>query len=165
MMGSGKTVNGKLLAEKLSVPFHDTDQHIENSEKISIPEIFELRGEPYFRKCERQAINKLCKANEPSIISLGGGSLQNQPVIEMIKQTGWLIYLNAPENILVNRLVSSDNRPMLRGEKRSEKITKLLSERRIFYKQAHFTIDTNHKSPSQITDEILEKVLNYEQEN
>ena len=165
MMASGKTVNGKILADKLGIPFHDSDRNIENCEKMSIPEIFKKEGENYFRNCERNIIGKLCNITKPAIISLGGGSLQNQSTVDQIKSAGWLVYLHTPENTLIKRLKSSENRPLLQEKDRSAKIKKLLSERLIFYRQAHLTIDTNQKSPSQVTDEILEQIRNYEEHN
>jgi len=161
MMGAGKSSVGKILADKCGLPFHDLDKLIEDSEQLKIPEIFETKGESYFREIERKLLIKTSQ-NIEGILALGGGSLQNQVIVDHLKVLGWLVYLKEPEHSLVERLKNSGNRPLLKNEDIQQKISSLLKERSEFYEQAHITIVRAGKSREETADEILKKLKVYE---
>ena len=85
LMGAGKTSVGKILSQKLSLDFIDTDELIAEEEKLSIPEIFSQKGEAEFRKTEQKVILKISKYSD-KIISTGGGSFENDDNIKNLKQ-------------------------------------------------------------------------------
>lgn len=162
MMGSGKSTIGKKLAEELNVPFTDLDTVIEESEEMSIPEIFKQKGEQAFRELERKQILKIAGSAE-GVVALGGGSLQNQQIVDHLKLYGWLVYIDASQVEILNRLGDTSGRPMLDdSEELSNRISSLFDERMLFYEQSHFSVQTEKKTVEQVTTEILKKLKMYE---
>jgi shikimate kinase/shikimate 5-dehydrogenase len=123
-MGSGKTTIGKTLAYKLGYDFIDTDELVEQKEKLSISEIFKKFGDNYFRKVETEIISELNEKN--CIIATGGGALINNS--EKLKSLGEIIYLYCDFNICIERIKNSD-RPLIK----SHNIQKLYDERKFIY--------------------------------
>lgn len=164
MMGSGKTTVGKILANKLELPFVDLDNEIEKEAGMSIPEIFQVYGEPTFRELEKKAVFGAAGKSK-SIIALGGGTLQNQEIVDHLKKNNLLIFLDAPLSVLSKRLRNDTGRPLLqrKSEKETEtRIARLLKERIKYYSQSHIKIEVEKYSPEMIADEIIKKLLPYE---
>lgn len=167
MMGSGKSTIGEKLAQKLRVPFHDLDNLIEKKSGNSIPDIFEKEGEERFREIEKDLIIQFSQTAE-GVIALGGGTLQNQQIIDHIKLNGWLVYLDCKPDTLYNRLKDSSNRPMissLRKENLKLKISALLNDRVKFYEQAHFSVECSDRDIDEILEELIQKLKIYEQKH
>ncbi len=161
MMGAGKSTIGKKLARYLDLPFSDLDDLIEQSENMSIPEIFKKKGENAFREIEQKILIKKSQSVK-GIMALGGGSLQNQQITDHVKLYGWLLFLDAPLKTLVNRLKSSNNRPMIADTDLETKLNKLLSERNKYYRQAHISINTGKLTADETVQEIVKKITFYE---
>lgn len=162
MMGSGKSTIGKKLAEELNIPFKDLDLSIEESEGMTIPEIFDQKKEKGFRSIERKNLVKLA-GNMEGVLALGGGSLQNQQIVDHLKLYGWLVFIDTSREEIVKRLSDPTGRPMLESsQKIAERISKLFDERIQFYEQAHFSVQTDEKSIKEITTEIIKKLNIYE---
>lgn len=165
MMGAGKSTVGQTLAKILQVPFYDLDQVIENHEKQTIPEIFETGGEEAFRKIERQLLIAHTDEME-GVLALGGGSLQNQLIVDHIKLNGWLVYLNPPLETILARLKDKSGRPMISDHdsgKIKDRVHTLIHERAPFYNQAHITVKTATLTPDETADLIIKKLSFYEQ--
>lgn len=159
-MGSGKSVIGKSVAERLNVPFLDLDNLIEKHLGMSIPEIFNQKGEIYFRKIEHQLFHKVMANDETFVLSLGGGTpcyANNHLLLSGINTAS--VYLNASIDTLCSRLsFERQNRPLIANLDEvefKEYIAKHLFDRNFFYNQASFKILVNDKTPKQITDEVL----------
>jgi len=159
-MGSGKTSVGKKLAKKVFVPFYDLDQYIESKEGETIANIFEKKGEIYFRKIEHKYLKEFLNEKDEYILSLGGGTpcyAGNMNAI-LDQQGVTSIYLQASIPTLKERISKNKKkRPLvasLDDEKLSEFIAKHLFERRNFYEQAHETINVNGKDIDTIVAEI-----------
>ena len=138
MMGSGKSTIGSLLAKKLGGVLIDIDKKIEKIENQKISQIFELKGEAYFRELEFNVTIQSLKDNN-KIISLGGGAFMNQELRKIIKQkskTFWL-YWNA--DTLIKRIKNNDKRPVVKNMNHIE-IKKLISERNKIYYFSDFKI-------------------------
>ena len=165
MMGAGKSATGKTLAEKLSIPFHDLDQLIEEAAGKTIPRIFSDEGETYFRKLERDILVKQSQIIN-GVMALGGGSLQNQQIVDHLKVCGWLVWLDAPVPVLAERIGAAGNRPLLSNGSDNDtmtvKLETLMKERELFYRQAHITLQTNGLNPGQTADQIIQKLVYYE---
>lgn len=161
MMGAGKSTIGKLLAKKLDKPFLDLDRFIEEDTGMSIPEIFAEKGEKEFRNIERQLLKQLSQSTQ-GVVALGGGSLQNQHLTNHIKKNGLLVFLDVPVTELVNRLRSSENRPMLSGSDTKTKITTLLEDRLPFYQQAHIIMKTGNLIEEEVVKKLFKKLQMYE---
>jgi shikimate kinase len=163
-MGSGKSLIGKLLADKTNVKVCDLDKIIVKNENLSINLIFETKGEIYFRKKERQYLIEALNKNEESIFILGGGTpcyYDNY----LLYENEISIYLKASIATLYDRLsVATDKRPLLKNKSEIELkdyIAKNLFERSFYYNQSKFIVCVDNKTPSQIVEEIV-GILNVE---
>ena len=122
MMGSGKTSIGKILAKKISLPFYDSDNDIEDKLNIKISEIFEKYGESWFREQEEKICNDILK-KEKFVLALGGGAITNKLIRDNIEKNSLLVYLKTDENILFERLKNDKSRPLLKGSNLKKKIS------------------------------------------
>ena len=158
MMGAGKTTVGIKIAEKLGRRWYDTDEVI-TQQYGKISNIFEGKGEEYFRGLETQTVKLLC-AETDLVISVGGGLVLRAENVELLKQNGKIFFLRAKKQTLLARLQGDKERPLLQGEECLEdKIERLLSTREAIYeKAADYIVDVDEKSPDKIADEILAKI-------
>ena len=158
MMGAGKTTVGIKIAEKLGRRWYDTDEVI-TQQYGKISDIFEEKGEEYFRGLETQTVKLLC-AETKLVISVGGGLALRAENVELLKQNGKIFFLRAKKQTLLARLQGDKERPLLQGEESLEdKIDRLLSTREAIYaKVADYIVDVDEKSPDKIADEILAKI-------
>jgi len=156
-MGSGKSVVGKQLAERLNCPFIDLDEYIHSREGEAIKEIFNNKGESYFRNLEHQCLKKV-SSGAYSVIALGGGTPcydRNWKVLNGKKS----IYLKCSLINLTNRLsLEKEERPLLASIKTKRDlyllIRELLNKRRRFYDKAAYNIWNNVKIPN-----VVEKII------
>ena len=160
-MGSGKTSAARAL-KKLFFDFSliEIDELVVKKEKLSINEIFSKKGEVYFRKIEKETIDEVLK-KENQIISLGGGSLENNFNFELAKKNSILFYLKADIDILYNRIKNNNDRPLLNCENPKEKLKNLLKMREENYKKSDYTIDVDFISPD-ITAKKIEEIYKNE---
>lgn len=160
-MGSGKSVVGKNLSELLDYVFVDLDDYVETQENSTIPEIFETKGEIYFRKMEHVYLQTLLKRNN-LILSLGGGTPCYGGNMDLILQDENVqsIYLKCSIPTLVKRLkTEKSTRPLISHLQTDEALTefigKHLFERSFFYSQSHHVILTDDKPVTHIIQEIM----------
>ena len=144
-MGSGKTHWGRLLAEKMQMPFFDLDTVIEEREGATIAQIFSEKGEESFRYTEKEVLEKLACNYKDFIISCGGGTPCFFNNIKFMKQKGVVVWLNTQIDTLVSRLlVQKSSRPLLKNiadkELKQYIVTKIL-RRRLYYEQADITVN------------------------
>lgn len=155
-MASGKTTIGKALAEKKGYYFIDTDKWISNKMNAPISEIFDNKGEDYFRQLETNTIKKLSKSLDNTIISTGGGLSIKKENVPYLKNMGTVVFLKVSKETVISRLGKNKERPLLASENPEEKIETLLKERNPIYEQvADVIIDTNNKSIKEIADEVI----------
>lgn len=134
-MGAGKTTIGQKLAEKLDRPFLDLDDRIIEKAGKSIPEIFEQAGEGRFRNIERNALLEVAR-DYKGIVALGGGSLQNQHLLDHLKLNGLLIFIETPVSVILDRISRDSNRPLLLDEDGQTKDRETLEkELQVLYKE------------------------------
>ncbi|MDY7396608.1 shikimate kinase [Aureibaculum sp. 2210JD6-5] len=163
-MASGKTTIGKILAKKLQIPFIDLDNYISEKENLSIPEIFKIKGEVYFRKKETQFLIELLKKDAEFILALGGGTPCYGNNMGIINKYANSFYLKSSLQNTYNLLSKEENkkvRPLISeipNENLKEFIAKHLFERNQFYEQATDTILIDKKSMEDIADEIVLRV-------
>lgn len=159
LMGCGKTTIGQLLAEKLHYEFVDTDDLIVQNYQQDINTIFHEKGEKFFRNLEtttlQNVINntKNIKNNgKKYIISTGGGIVLKDENRQLLKQFGYNIYLQTDTNILVQRLMTDTQRPLLKNkENLAENLQNLYNQRNKFYLEvANLVIQTNNKNIDEI---------------
>jgi len=146
-MGSGKTTVGKLLAKTMDMKFVDIDKVIESQEKKSINDIFQKKGQIYFRDLEREVISQESLKNN-CVIATGGGSILDNENIKRLKETSFIVFLNANIECLYLRLKDNTTRPILNDVEDKKKVIKELLEKRKFLYQisADYIIDINEKT-------------------
>ncbi len=157
-MGSGKTRVGKRLAQDLDLPFVDVDRMIIKKMGMSIKEIFEKFGEPFYRAMETLIIKELAEDSETKIISLGSGLPMQEQNQKYIKKLGTVVYLKGSLATLQKRLDGTNN-PLLEGGDQGDKIKKLLKQRDpIYSKYADITVITGEQPFESLVKEIEEEL-------
>ncbi len=161
-MGSGKSHISKILSDKLHFKLIDLDKEIFLRNKLTIPEIFEKKGEIYFRKLERETLEEILAGEENLVLSLGGGTPVYYNNMEIINNNSKSVFLRASVSTLADRLSKQkEKRPLIARipeEELPEFIAKHLFERNPFYGKAQFTVSTDHREPEDIVNEIVEKL-------
>lgn len=163
MMGSGKTSIGKILAKKISLPFYDSDNDIEDKLNIKISEIFEKYGESWFREQEEKICNDILK-KEKFVLALGGGAITNKLIRDNIAKNSLLVYLKTDENILFERLKNDKSRPLLKGTSFKKQINSILKDREKLYSGSDIIIENNANDIEAVVEEIISliKKVNYD---
>lgn len=153
-MGTGKTVVGKRLAERLGMQYIDIDEVIEKDVGMRIFDIFKRKGEAYFRKVETEAI-KCVAILDNFVIATGGGVVLKKENMEELEKNGTVICLTANPQIILERTNKDTLRPLLKGKKPADNIERLLKEREPFYKRCHKMIDTSQRNIEELVEEII----------
>ncbi|MCF8259922.1 MAG: shikimate kinase [Melioribacteraceae bacterium] len=164
-MTSGKSTIGPILANVLGWEFYDLDDELVKQTGMEIVDIFQIKGEEYFRKIENERLTELSILDN-AIISLGGGTIANSNNFEIIKNSGSLIYLKATPEALYNRLKSKIDRPLFRdlvlGEANKadfiERIRERLKEREQYYEASDYIFDTTNAHIGDTVDKIARTI-------
>jgi shikimate kinase len=164
-MASGKSTIGPILANTIGWNFFDLDKEIEKKEGLKIVELFDQKGEEYFRKSETEILKELSGKTEV-IISLGGGAIASDDNFKIIKSSGKVIYLKSSPEMAYKRLRFKRDRPafIFEGEevpskeKFIERINYHLESRQKYYEQCDFTIDTDSQTVGKTVD-LLAKYI------
>ncbi len=157
-MGSGKTSIGKLLAKKTHKKFFDIDQIIIGNEKMSISEIFSKKSEKYFRDIEHSALDKI-KDNQNCVISTGGGIILRQDNIKIMKETGYIVFLDVNTKVQLQRVRNKKNRPLINNNNIEESLQKLRDQRfKIYEDIANIIIDSSKNEKMNIVSELIKKL-------
>ena len=153
MMGSGKSSIGSLVSKELNVPFIDIDNLIIDSAGMNISEIFEKKGENYFRKLEEKITLKSLKKIR-NIVSLGGGGFINNQIRKEILNNHISFWLNWNESTLLKRIKNNKKRP-LAFKSTDQKIKEIIKDRSKVYKNAQFEINCNTLTKVEIVKKII----------
>lgn len=154
-MGAGKSTIGRVLASELNRQFRDTDRVIEDRTGADIPWIFDMEGEAGFRERETAVLLDLCSESD-LVIATGGGIVLRPENRQMMKDSGYVCYLTASTDQLVERTARDKKRPLLQVENPRQKIIDLLSLREPIYREsADFIINTDKRSPKMVAQEII----------
>ena len=154
MMASGKSTIGRLLAKKLNLKFFDTDFIIEKKAKMKIVEIFQKKGEPYFRNLEKKIILNLLNKNN-CVISLGGGAFINEAVRKVSQKDNETIWLNWSLKTLIDRIKKNNKRPVASNLSNNE-LKDLLIYRSKIYSKANYKIDCENMQKEEIVNKIIQ---------
>lgn len=153
-MGTGKSVVGKKLATKLNRDFVELDDMIELKEKRPIKDIFEKKGESYFRLVEKEVV-KEASSRKNIVISAGGGAIIDEENFKNLKNSGTIICLKASPETILKRTDGLKTRPLLNVQDPKKKIEELLKKREPYYNKADFSIDTDNLSIGDIVLKIM----------
>jgi shikimate kinase len=156
-MGVGKTTIGRQLAKALQRPFYDSDKFIEQKTGVDIATIFEFEGEQGFRKREHKVIQELTQIQN-IILATGGGVVVNEDNRRLLKQLGFVIYLQCSVERLYERTRKDTQRPLLQTENPRQRIEQLLKQREPLYSScADLTINTENLMSKVVVKKILAK--------
>jgi shikimate kinase len=152
-MGAGKSTVGRLLARRLGLCFVETDAMITAREGCSIPEIFEARGEPYFRKLEAEALEALTDKRD-HVVATGGGFPCEPGVMDRLLELGTVVWLAADFEAAYARANRIGGRPMLAGRS-VEDAAALYRARQEVYRRAHLALDTTRMTVDAVVARIV----------
>lgn len=160
-MGSGKSLIGRVLSEKLSLPFYDLDTIIEKRVQKTIFDIFKENGEEYFRKLEKKILLELLNEDSDFVLSLGGGTIIDKESLKAVIFNSIPILLKGDIIVFYSRIKNFENRPLLSSQ---ENFIKLCKKRKSFYNKIPIKIDSDddlnstiNKILSLLKKEIFEK--------
>lgn len=157
LMGAGKTTIGKQLAKALGVPFYDSDKAIEESTGVDIPTIFEFEGEEGFRDREQKMLQKLTQLNG-IVLATGGGAILREDNRKLLKENGYVVYLQCSVDRIMERTRRDTQRPLLRTDNPRERLQHLSEQRQALYVScANFKIDTGVIKSKTVVSRILEE--------
>ena len=154
-MGAGKSTVARAMKKHYGMRLIEMDEQIEYQEKMSVPKIFEVHGEPYFRKLETDLLEGL-SSQENTVVSCEGGVPMRACNVEAMRKSGKVIYLRTSPQQIYERVKTSHNRPLLEGNMNVEYISKLLSQRLPKYLEAaDAVVSTDGKRVEDICKEII----------
>ena len=159
-MACGKSTIGNRLAELQNHPFLDTDLLIEEKIQQNLKDFILESGEISFRLLEREVLKEVIDSQQKSVVATGGGLPCFEENTKLLLENGILVFIDTPEEVLFNRLLNDDSRPLIENLNETELkkyISVKLAERRPFYEQASIKI-SGDKSISEICTEINEKL-------
>lgn len=157
LMGAGKTSVGKRIAQRLHLPFIDSDNAIEEAAHMAIPEIFALKGEAEFRAGERRVIARLLGERQ-RVIATGGGAYMDAETRARIREKGISLWLKAELPVLMKRVLRRQDRPLLQNADPEATMRGLIEKRYPVYAEADVTIlseDVAHEVMVQTAIEAL----------
>ena len=153
MMGSGKSTIGALISKKLNIKFIDIDNVLENDSKMKIAEIFEKKGESFFRSLEEKITLKSLESIN-NVISLGGGGFINEKIRKEVLKNSFSFWLDCNTQTLLNRIKNSKKRPIAFNLSDDE-LTELIEKRAKIYSKAQFKINCHKLTKTEIVKKIL----------
>ena len=163
LMGAGKTTIGRQLAKALSIPFYDSDKAIEERTGVDIPTIFEFEGEEGFRDREQKMLQQLAEL-KGIVLATGGGAILREQNRELLKNNGFIVYLQCSVERILERTRRDTQRPLLKTENPKERIEHLFLQREPLYLAcADFKIDTGIHQSKEVVEKILAEYHSFNQ--
>jgi shikimate kinase len=160
MMGSGKSRLGKTLENKTGFPRFDIDEMISAKAEMPVADIFATHGEEHFRNLETETLRSL-SLEEPAIVVTGGGIVLRPENVDLLKQLGTVVWLDADEATLRARIRHLRDRPLLRTANPKASLLELRQAREPLYKKASdLRVDVGKNKPEEIADLILQNIRN-----
>ena len=160
-MGSGKSTIGNIIAKRLNREFQDSDHHIERRTGVDIARIFDIEGEDGFRDRETHALEELLSENN-RVIATGGGSVLRTENQKLLKQQGYIIFLDTSLKQQMQRLRRDKKRPLLQTENPRKRLESLSSERRpIYLDLADLVVQTDKRVARRLATDIINQLPEY----
>jgi shikimate kinase len=158
LMGAGKSTVGRILARRLGKRFVDTDHEIEKRNGVTIPVIFEIEGEDGFRRREQEVLADLAQEKD-LVLSTGGGIVLKPENREVLRNHGFVVYLDARPELLAERTKHDRTRPLLNVEDPLTRLRELYAVRDPLYREvAHAIVETGRGAPQQVVQAILGEI-------
>ncbi|MFD2647527.1 shikimate kinase [Devosia albogilva] len=160
MMGAGKTTVGRRVAGRLERTFRDSDEEIEKAAQMTIPEIFDQRGEPEFRAGETRVIARLLKEGD-LVLATGGGAFVNADTRALVKSEAVSVWLKADAGILFERVSRRANRPLLKTPNPRATLERLIAERYPIYAEADVTVLSRDVPQDTVAADVIAATLRH----
>ncbi len=161
MMGAGKTTTGFGLAQKLGLKFIDSDREIEKTENLTASELFEEKGEEYFKEIEKLTIKKILKTTKPQVLSIGGNAFDDSEIRQMIKEKAISVFLDVDLDILIKRVERRNSRPALEGKDKASIMTDIYESKHNIYSTADIVVNTTYLSKDTTINVIMQLISDY----
>jgi len=159
MRGAGKSTVGPLLARRLGVPFLEVETAIFEVSGLPLDQLFELHGEAYYRRLERETLARIVAASGPAVVAAAGGVVNDSETWRMLLESSTVVWLRArPEDHWGRVIAQGDRRPMADNPDAMAELRAMLAAREPLYRQAHHAVETNGKTPEEIAREIASKL-------
>jgi XRE family transcriptional regulator, aerobic/anaerobic benzoate catabolism transcriptional regulator len=146
LRGAGKSTIGRRLARRLRLPFVELDRRVEEAAGLALDEVFALHGEEYYRRLEREALERVLAEGRPVVLAAGGGLPASPEAYALLRRRAFTVWLKADPEDHWNRVVQQgDRRPMADHPEAMAQLRRLLSAREPLYAEAAATVDTSRQ--------------------
>jgi XRE family aerobic/anaerobic benzoate catabolism transcriptional regulator len=164
LRGAGKTTLGNRLARHREVPFFELDREVEREYGATIGEILQLHGQPGYRRCEREILQKVLSKNPAAVIETGGGLAADPQTLPLLLEGSLAVWVRASPDEHMQRVTDQgDLRPMARSREAMRELKDILAAREPFYRQAHLHLNTSGRTVEQSFTELIEMIEMIEQ--
>jgi XRE family aerobic/anaerobic benzoate catabolism transcriptional regulator len=155
MRGAGKSTLGPLVAKKLGWPFIEMDDLITDASGLTLDQLLELHGEPYYRRLEHETLQRVLAREGPVVLAAAGGVVNEPSSWELLRQRTTVVWLRArPEDHWDRVVAQGDRRPMAEKPAARKELRALLTARENIYAQARIIVDTTDGAPEQLAERI-----------
>lgn len=161
MMGAGKSAIGRMIAQKLKIPFVDADHEIELAADLSVEEIFANHGEQHFRDGECRVIERLLETS-PCILATGGGAYIQGKTRDVIQRSGISVWMNGDFEVLWDRVSRRSHRPLLKTADPQGTLKQLMLERYPIYEKADITVMSEDITKEAMRDRIIDAIIDFQ---
>ena len=159
LRGAGKSTLGPLIAGRLGRPFVEMDDLITETSGLPLDQLFELHGEPYYRRLEQETLRRVLAKGGPLVLAAAGGVINQPDSWQLLRDRATVVWLRARPEDHWNRVVAQgDRRPMENNPAAQEELRALLVSREPLYGQAQITVDTSGTEPATLADEIVSRL-------
>jgi XRE family aerobic/anaerobic benzoate catabolism transcriptional regulator len=163
MRGAGKSTVGPILAERLSVPFIEMDARIQESSGLPVDQIFELHGERYYRRLERETLARILAHGAPALVAAAGGVINEPTTWDVLRREARVVWLKARAEDHWNRVVAQgDRRPMADNPDAMAELRAMLAAREPSYALAHLVVDTTGCTPEEVALKVENELRNHD---
>lgn len=159
MRGAGKSTVGPILARDLEVPFVEVESAIFEVSGLPLDQLFELHGEAYYRRLERETLARIVAGGGPTVVAAAGGVVNDPETWRMLLDASTVVWLRArPEDHWGRVIAQGDRRPMADNPDAMAELRAMLAAREPLYRQSHLAVDTSGRTAEEVAREIASRL-------